>query len=126
MAKSLEERFGGLGIKVSDEDLKGLSWTEKLRLKEQGKLTEAQERQHGFYPQQNGGPHEPPKGAKLEEPTVASESEDEGYAGWTKVELQAEIDNRNEMRDEEDHLPRTGNKDDLIAVLEEDDEAEDE
>jgi hypothetical protein len=39
----------------------------------------------------------------------------EGYAEWTKDELQAELEKRD--------LPKSGNKDELIARLEEDDAA---
>ena len=67
---------------------------------------------------------------KLGEPieVVDGQSElelDEGrsYEDMTKKELLAEIDRRNEDRDEEDHLPTSGVKADLVLVLEEDDEA---
>jgi len=51
--------------------------------------------------------------------------EENDYANWTKAELQSEIDERNEGREEDEVLSRTGAKDHLIAVLEGDD-AEDE
>jgi hypothetical protein len=38
----------------------------------------------------------------------------DGYEGWTKDELSAELERRG--------LPKTGNKDELIARLNEDDE----
>ena len=40
-------------------------------------------------------------------------SSDEGYEGMTKAELEAELEARG--------LPKSGNKDELIARLEEDD-----
>lgn len=39
----------------------------------------------------------------------------------TKAELQAEIDRRNEGREDDAKLSRSGNKDDLLAALEADD-----
>lgn len=48
----------------------------------------------------------------------------EDYADAKNDDLRAEIARRNEDRDEDDQLPLTGNKAALIAVLEEDDEAE--
>lgn len=45
-----------------------------------------------------------------------------GYDGMTVDELKDEIRTRNEERDEDDRLPLTGTKSDLIAVLEADDE----
>ena len=44
-----------------------------------------------------------------------SAPEPEGYESWTKDELQAELEKRD--------LPKSGNKDELIARLEEDDAA---
>ena len=57
-----------------------------------------------------------------------SDDEDTGtdYSDMNKNELKAEIDRRNADRDEDDHLSKSGNKDDLIARLEEDDAAADE
>lgn len=52
------------------------------------------------------------------------EDEDEDYSSWTVAELQAEIDERNDGR--ETPLPKPSKKGELIAVLETDDEAEDE
>jgi hypothetical protein len=121
--QKLDKKFGGLGEKVSTSQLQGLEWDELVYLKDRGKLTLDQVKQFGFRPVQNGGNYEEPSRGRSE-PKVESELEEEGYASWTKADLQAEIDNRNEMRDEEDHLSRTGNKDDLVALLEEDDEAE--
>ena len=40
-------------------------------------------------------------------------SEEGGYSEWTKAELEAELENRD--------LPKSGNKDELVARLEEDD-----
>lgn len=42
-----------------------------------------------------------------------SEDADEGYESWTKDELSAELESRG--------LPKSGNKDELIARLEESD-----
>ena len=39
----------------------------------------------------------------------------DGYEGWTKDELQSELEKRG--------LPKTGNKDELIVRLQEDDSA---
>lgn len=44
-----------------------------------------------------------------------------GYAAHTVVDLKAEIDRRNADRVEEQHVPSSGNKSDLIAALEADD-----
>lgn len=48
-------------------------------------------------------------------------SEDEGYAALKVDELKAEIERRNERRDEADQIASTGNKSDLVAALEADD-----
>ncbi|HET8627740.1 MAG TPA: SAP domain-containing protein [Thermomicrobiales bacterium] len=45
-----------------------------------------------------------------------------GYADMKVADLRAEIERRNEGRDEADRLPDDGRKADLIAVLEADDE----
>lgn len=41
----------------------------------------------------------------------------------TVVDLKAEIDHRNAGRSEDAHIPKVGNKDDLIAALQADDDA---
>lgn len=46
----------------------------------------------------------------------------EGYGSQKVAELKAEIARRNEGRDEADHLDGSGNKADLVALLEADDE----
>lgn len=46
------------------------------------------------------------------------------YSDMTKKELQSVIDSRNADRDEDDHLSKSGNKAELAARLEEDDESE--
>lgn len=51
------------------------------------------------------------------------DSGDKEYADMTKSELKEEIERRNASRSDDDHLSKSGNKDELIAVLEEDDEA---
>lgn len=50
--------------------------------------------------------------------------EPQGYSGQKVAELRAEIDQRNEGRDEDDMLSVEGNKADLIATLVADDETE--
>lgn len=58
-----------------------------------------------------------------------SEQEEEtvDYNDWTVARLKEEIANRNEDRDEEDHIvPEGSNKPDLVAALEADDEADSE
>lgn len=52
------------------------------------------------------------------------EDDEQSYDDMTKKELQAEIDNRNADRDEDEHLSKSGKKDDLIARLQEDDAEE--
>lgn len=59
-----------------------------------------------------------------EEDEEDDDDEAEDYSGWTVAELQAEVDERNAER--ETKLPRPSKKGELIAVLETDDEAEDE
>jgi hypothetical protein len=46
----------------------------------------------------------------------------EGYAAMKVADLRAEIERRNEGREEADRLPSDGRKADLIAALEADDE----
>lgn len=46
----------------------------------------------------------------------------DGYSAMKVADLKAEIERRNEGRDEADRLPDDGRKADLIAVLEADDE----
>jgi hypothetical protein len=52
------------------------------------------------------------------------ESSSSDYAKWKNKELEAEIDSRNEGRDE-DRLPK-GKHDEMVATLEADDESDDE
>ena len=66
-----------------------------------------------------------PKPAKTEpkpEPEPEPEVEPDSYEDWTVVQLKEEIAARNEGRDDSDHLSTAGNKADLIATLEADDE----
>lgn len=57
---------------------------------------------------------------------TSEEEEDEGYAGLKKGQLIALIQERNEGRPEDEQLDTTGNKSELIALLEADDaEADD-
>lgn len=49
--------------------------------------------------------------------------ESQGYASQTAAELKAEIDRRNEGREEDALISKTGKKADLIAALEADDAA---
>lgn len=52
----------------------------------------------------------------------AGEEADEGYSTWSKKELLEEIDARNEaMGEDEEPLSKSGNKDELVARLEEHD-----
>jgi hypothetical protein len=51
----------------------------------------------------------------------ARAGEDEGYQSFKVADLRAEIERRNEGRDEGDLLPVDGKKADLIAALEADD-----
>lgn len=51
----------------------------------------------------------------------ATATESTGYGDLKVAELKAEIDRRNEGRDEADLLSTDGKKDDLIATLETDD-----
>lgn len=63
---------------------------------------------------------------EVDEEAEAEEQEVEDYNGpeWTVKTLTAEIDARNEERDEDDQItPDTGKKDDLIQALLDDDEA---
>lgn len=45
----------------------------------------------------------------------------EYYADWNKKQLQTEIRNRNATRDEDEKLPASGTKEDLVELLEADD-----
>lgn len=57
----------------------------------------------------------------------STEGQDERpYAEWSKTELRAEIDRRNEERDEEDRIAVSGTAADLAGRLIEDDEYENE
>lgn len=61
-----------------------------------------------------------------ETPTVAStdtDAEPLGYGSWTVATLKGEISSRNSTRDEADRIPADGNKADLVAALEADDES---
>jgi hypothetical protein len=49
------------------------------------------------------------------------ESQDSGYESLKVADLRAEIEKRNEGRDESDLLPVDGKKADLVAALEDDD-----
>lgn len=51
------------------------------------------------------------------------DSSDEGYSALKVDELKDEIRSRNEGRDEDDTLPLTGTKAELVAALEADDAA---
>ncbi|WP_213452886.1 SAP domain-containing protein [Rhizomonospora bruguierae] len=53
-------------------------------------------------------------------PTAEAAAVD-GYAGMKVAELRAEIERRNEGRDEEERIPAEGKKADLVAALEADD-----
>lgn len=52
----------------------------------------------------------------------ADEAAAGGYAAMKVADLRAEIERRNEGREEADRLPDDGRKADLIAILEADDE----
>ena len=55
--------------------------------------------------------------------TDGDATEPEGYGAMTVPNLKAEIERRNDGRDQADRLPAEGRKADLIAVLEADDTA---
>jgi hypothetical protein len=55
---------------------------------------------------------------------AGKEPEVEGYDSHTVADLKAEIERRNADRPEEDLIPAQGNKPDLIAALEADDNKE--
>ena len=57
-----------------------------------------------------------------EESAETPDSDD--YNDWTNKQLKAEIDRRNEDRDDDDRLSKSGKHDDLVALLEEDDDAD--
>lgn len=59
----------------------------------------------------------------LPEDVEVGEGDDVAYADMTAAELKAEIEARNEERDESEHLSVQGKKAELISRLEEDDEA---
>jgi len=54
-------------------------------------------------------------------PSSTSKSEGPDYAGMHKAELVQEIEQRNADRAEDDQLPTSGSKDDLVKRLQEDD-----
>jgi len=64
--------------------------------------------------------------AKAAPDDVDEDEDDEttDYSKMTVAQLQKEIDSRNEELDEDDQIERSGNKADLIARLQEDDEAQ--
>lgn len=67
------------------------------------------------------------EGSEQEKDAAAAEAVSNGdyeAKGVLVKHLQAEIDRRNEDRDEDDHIPRTGTKDDLIDRLKTDDASE--
>lgn len=55
------------------------------------------------------------------EPLDETATEESGYEAMKVADLQAEIDRRNEGREEADLIPSDGKKADLIAALEADD-----
>jgi hypothetical protein len=67
------------------------------------------------------GTHIPDGGSPPPDPN-SSEEDDTPYEEWTVDELKEEIDARNEQRDGESHISKTGNKAELIEALEQDDE----
>lgn len=138
---------------VQDKDLKGLSWNELVVLKDRGILTPAQQRKAGIRAVPQTGGQVPPKGARVLEPEEPeeydeslyededgslyeeddSEEEDsdsdseedmQDYSDWKKNELQDEIDERNNARDEEHQLLREGKVDELRQRLIGDDAAQ--
>ncbi|MGW3888895.1 SAP domain-containing protein [Micromonospora chokoriensis] len=58
-----------------------------------------------------------------DQPKAAASSPDSGYEGMKVADLKAEIDRRNEGRDEADRVSSEGKKADLVAALEADDTA---
>ena len=65
------------------------------------------------------GPADAPAAAPDEAPDEATGRD---YATWTVVDLKAEIAARNDGRDDAEKIPTDGNKADLVAALEADDE----
>lgn len=58
-------------------------------------------------------------------PLEAEASDETDYSSWGKSKLEAEIERRNEDRDADPIVPEgKGNKADLVAALEADDQAE--
>jgi hypothetical protein len=57
---------------------------------------------------------------------VPSDEDDEledDYEGWTKSDLEAEIDERNQARGDGEKLPKGGTKQELVDRLRSDDES---
>lgn len=61
---------------------------------------------------------------KAEVPAAANDDAHADYQGMKVADLRALIEDRNEGRDEDDLIPDDGNKADLIAALEADDESD--
>lgn len=61
---------------------------------------------------------------KAEVPAAANDDAPADYQGMKVADLRALIAERNEGRDEDDLIPDDGNKADLIAALEADDESD--
>src|SRR5882672_3250367 len=68
--------------------------------------------------------HEAPPDEPEEDEEYDDDEDVVDYSGMSKDRLIQEINARNVDRAEEDLIPVTGNKGDLVAALEEDDEAE--
>lgn len=54
-------------------------------------------------------------------PATAQPSTDSVYGSWKVAELHAEIERRNEGRDDADRIPNSGKKAELVAALTDDD-----
>lgn len=61
-------------------------------------------------------------GSHLTSDEVDDNVEDGGYESMTVADLRAEIESRNEGREEEDLIPSDGKKADLVAALAADDD----
>lgn len=64
-----------------------------------------------------------PEGDTIDEADDEANDGDESYTSWKVAELETEIDARNEGREDDAKISKTGNKADLVAALEADDEA---
>lgn len=122
---------------IDTSDLSKLSEEELLYLADRGRLTAEQEAEYGIKPSRRGGRQEDAPtlgdntgdvgtadGAPIVGGSVPNDGSDEPvppYEEWSKKDLQAEIDRRNEDREEENKIPRSGTIAELADRLTEDD-----